>query len=639
MIRAATFLLFTCLSTPALAQRTTANAVTSSEDAFGRAVGNERIGIYSPEDVRGFNPVEAGNARIEGLYFDQVSLPTNRLIDSSSIRVGYAAQAWPFPSPTGILNLQIEKFDGDTVLSLEGEADADGNYATTVQTKLPVAGDKLGLSLGVGTRHARITSGRYIDFVGQAANLTWRPIDGAEINMFWSHFRASHTGGTPILFPGGAFTPPEIERRDYIGQDWAHGRAHNYTLGVTAKVPLGNWHAEFGLFRSIGDIRRNFADLAIGVGIDGIVAQERIIAEHDQYAGSTSGEVRLVRTFQTGALQHRLTAMLRGRQQVRNYGGQASIGLGTTSLFNRVAVPQPAIIFGLLNQSHVRHFTAGLAYEVANTQGLRLGASLQRGDYRKQIDFGNPSLADSSTRDKPWLITANATLPVLPGLRLYGGYVQGLEESPVAPDIATNSSEAPPAGRTRQMDFGFRYAVASHLALIAGLFEIRKPYYNLDAARRYGVLGGITNRGVEISLAGSLAPGLTLVSGALLLDPVLNGAEVDAGRIGRRPVGAPRRRLIVNLDWRPGGTLPWSFDLAVDANAGVAGNAANTFTSPSREQFSLGVRYRFALGGAKWLARGQITNIFNDYGWRVTSSGGFLFTGPRAFTITLSTDI
>ena len=51
------------LATPALAQRTDDNAVTQTDDAFGKTVGDEQIGIYNPGDVRGFSPIDAGNVR------------------------------------------------------------------------------------------------------------------------------------------------------------------------------------------------------------------------------------------------------------------------------------------------------------------------------------------------------------------------------------------------------------------------------------------------------------------------------------------------------------------------------------------------------------------------------------------------
>ena len=60
------------ISQAAPAQRAEENVTTDSEDAFGRSIGSESIGIYNEGDVRGFSPIEAGNVRIEGLYFDRL---------------------------------------------------------------------------------------------------------------------------------------------------------------------------------------------------------------------------------------------------------------------------------------------------------------------------------------------------------------------------------------------------------------------------------------------------------------------------------------------------------------------------------------------------------------------------------------
>ena len=56
------------VAAPAWAQRAGENAVTSADDAFGTSVGNEQIGLYSSDEVRGFSPGAAGNIRIDGLY-------------------------------------------------------------------------------------------------------------------------------------------------------------------------------------------------------------------------------------------------------------------------------------------------------------------------------------------------------------------------------------------------------------------------------------------------------------------------------------------------------------------------------------------------------------------------------------------
>ena len=60
-----------CSAGGAVAQsRSSDNAVTQAEDAFGFSVGRESLGIYSAGYARGFSPTAAGNVRIDGLYID-----------------------------------------------------------------------------------------------------------------------------------------------------------------------------------------------------------------------------------------------------------------------------------------------------------------------------------------------------------------------------------------------------------------------------------------------------------------------------------------------------------------------------------------------------------------------------------------
>ena len=95
-------LLFYCHT--AAAQRANENAVTTADDAFGTRVGNDDVGLYDSRNARGFDPQQAGNMRLEGMYFDQQATFGSRLQRTQSIRVGLTAQSYPFPAPTGIAN-------------------------------------------------------------------------------------------------------------------------------------------------------------------------------------------------------------------------------------------------------------------------------------------------------------------------------------------------------------------------------------------------------------------------------------------------------------------------------------------------------------------------------------------------------
>ena len=94
------------------AQRTQENAITSASDAFGTSIGNETIGLYRDNNVRGFSPITAGNRRIEGMYFDLGGNGlTPRLTARSVVRVGLPALNYLFPAPSGIVDYTLRPSD------------------------------------------------------------------------------------------------------------------------------------------------------------------------------------------------------------------------------------------------------------------------------------------------------------------------------------------------------------------------------------------------------------------------------------------------------------------------------------------------------------------------------------------------
>jgi iron complex outermembrane receptor protein len=228
----------------------------------------------------------------------------------------------------------------------------------------------------------------------------------------------------------------------------------------------------------------------------------------------------------------------------------------------------------------------------------------------------------------------------------YAGYTRGLEESAVAPADAVNRNAAPPALRTSQRDAGLRYAILPALNFVAGLFDVRKPYFNLDPDRVYRELGTVRHRGIELSLAGQPIEGLSVVAGAVFLDADVSGEAVDLGIIGPKPVGTTGRISRANFDYRLPFFEPLSVDLGITSLSGKVASAREyaelgdrQLTTEPRTTFDIGARYRFKAGTAPATLRAQITNLFNLYVWDVSANSSFRFSDNRRFVLSLAADL
>ena len=297
-------------------------------------------------------------------------------------------------------------------------------------------------------------------------------------------------------------------------------------------------------------------------------------------------------------------------------------------------VDRPAFRFDTQTDDEVRQWSLGLGYQAEHDGIGLIGAGIQKVGYRKAVETAAGPRPPS--KDRPWLFNLAAILDVLPRLSVFGSFTRGLEESDVAPEIAINRDEAPPAIRTRQLDAGVR-AVVGPVTAIAGAFEIERPYYGVDGESVFRRLGTVRHRGVEVSLTGAPLPGLSVVAGGTFLRARLSGEDVESGAIGDRPVDVPARKAVASLDWRPPSS-PLSFDVAVEHIGPNNGDALARVRVEPYTTVDIGVRYRFGLGGAPAVLRLHATNLFDSYGWEVAGNNAFVYTQSRQILARLAVD-
>jgi iron complex outermembrane receptor protein len=610
--------------------------VKSAEDAFGTSVGNENIGLYQPFDVRGFSAVDAGNVRIDGLYFDRQTDSPSLIAPGSTIRVGISAQGYPLPAPTGIADYALVRVGDTPVVSAIANYGPFRAASLEVDAKLPIAPGRFGLALGGSW--GRFTFETGADEVDTSVSVAaqWRPTEGVEIIPFFGRTEIRNSEAGPTIFVGGAYLPPRVKRGRFYGQTWADNHTIGTNYGVVGSTDLGaGWRLKAGVFHSVFEARTGFADLFFDTQPNGM-ADHVIIADRDQQFASTSGEVRVSNSFETGPLRNTIYLVGRGRDQHRRYGGSDVMDLGPALIGTPAPIAEPAFSFGPQTRDHVRQTTGAVAYRGQWNSLFEVSAGLQKTHYRKTVT--EPGQAPQGGRDSPWLYNLGGAIHAGERLAFYGGYTTGLEEGGVAPSNAVNKDSAPPAIRTKQVEAGLRYSITPDLKLVAGVFDVRKPYNNLDQANVFRRLGEERHRGVEISLSGQVAPGLNLVAGTVLQKPRVTGEEVAAGRIGNRPVGQSNRTTIIGADYQ----IPAIQALSVNATLTSVGDRVassdNQLSIPARFVLDLGARYRFKIGDAPATLRFSVGNVFNKFGWRTNPAAVFVTNAQRRYALSLAAD-
>lgn len=631
-------LLLCAVPSAAHAQRTDDNAVRAAEDGFGSSVGNEEIGIYNIGSARGFSPLDAGNVRMDGLYLDVHGDLPDGMLSGSAVKVGITAVRTPLLAPSGVAEFSLKQIGGRPVTSIGLILGDFGSPALEAETRI---GRKDGFSL-VAAGRLNIDSNYHdgSDDHGWNYALVPRLQIGADshVQAYFGQSRFTGFEDGPIYYTSGAYTPPRIPRRSRVQQDWNRNGGLSTQSGLVADVGLGDgWRAKAGLFRAQISFDSGAFEFVDQISVDGSGVRSAVLSPRYD-ARSWSGEARLTKYLTAGDLQAELSASVRFRSLRETSGAgelfvldSAAVPLATSS-----QVPYPQVNFDQRDTNEVRQIQPGFSGMVSMKGLGALNIGLQKANYRKQVRFG--SGLSAAVTSKPLLWNAGVALLPFPKLTIYVGMSRGLEEAGVAPDIAANSNTALPAAITRQKDIGLHWQPSDRFSLIAGAFSIRRPYANLDVANIYRYLGELSNKGLEVSLVARPVKAVSLVIGAARQWPLLAGEEVDNGAIGTVPVAFPEYQANVAID----ADLPWFAGLSANANMWVTGpreaRANGALRLPVRQRADIGLRYRFKRHGADWSLSANVGNVFDSYGWNVSGDGGFSYSSPRSFSLTLFGD-
>jgi len=624
------------------AQRANENAVTNADDAFGTSVGTESTGIYSENDARGFSPKKAGNVRIDGIYFDQVSSISGRLRESTAIRVGFASADYPFHAPTGIVDIKFRPMPSELGTSLAITRTGFWGTIGEWDLRVPLIKDHIALTGGMAYADMEQTDGVH--------SLSWgvsiRPIfrfGGVEVSPFFHQGYFPEGSPQPLAVVSGDKLPKLPPVRRYLGESWDNTRFDNQTRGITVKAAIaGGLSLRGGLFYSGGARLASFGDIFLmQPGSD--QARHVFIADPVQDVHSTSGEVQLAYRFATGNWQHRLIAGYRGRDRYTESGGSSFHDFGVDTFGNLSTASQPTYKFSPVNAGRVKQSSLLLGY-TGKVDGLgTINLGLQRARYRASARDGRTG-ALTQSRDDPWLYNASLGIDISPHLSLYVGTEKGLEDSGTAPENAANSNEQLPSTRSTQYEGGVRWKFHGG-QLVVSAFQITKPYFSFDAANIFVQLGTVRHRGVETSLSGHFGKRLSLLAGAVLMQPRVSGPGLTSGLIGDHPAGTPSIYARIDANYRTdifGGLTP---TLSVThtgrravGSAPLASLGGKQLMVPGFTTVDLGVRQQFKIGAIPVSFRFVLQNAFDAATWKVVAANTLSIEERRRFTLSLAAD-
>ena len=628
---------FAVFISPAFAQRADENAFNTAEDAFGNRVGSEGVGLYSSRDARGFDPNQAGNNRIEGLYIDQQALIGTRLARSSSIHVGISAQSYPFPAPTGIANSSFIMPGDKTIVSGAvhySEFGGPGTVTLDVQSPLTAT---LGVVGGIGYAPNRSEWASPNTNAVTSWLLHWNPTNNFEAIPFVYYVQGIENIVRPQIFTAGNYLPPKYHRRTFFGQDWAKRESRDLSFGTILRGnPLPNWRVQMGLFRSDNIRPENKSVFFRNTQLSGL-ADLDILGSPKHRSASTSGELRASGIFTQGSYRHTVHFNLRGRDTTRIFGGIGTVSFGPAQIGVNRPVPKPTFTYGLRDRDLVRQITPGVSYVGQLARVAEFSVGVQRSYYHR--DFGRDTLGFATTKSKPWLYNGTVSVTPTNKLALYASYTRGMEEFGNAPDNAANRGQPMPAGLTSQVDAGLRYRLMPGVNLVAGVFEVKKPYFDRDPTNVFTRVGDRSHQGIEASLTGQVLPGLTVVAGAVLIKARVSGSSVDSGLIGNVPPGLPPAVYSLGVQYSPASWKGFAVDSQFKHTAGQHANRLNTLRVTATMSWDVGVRYNFKINDANMNFRAQAFNVTNAYDWQVDQfSGSFAPTPPRRYSARLAAD-
>lgn len=605
-------------------------ATSAAEDAFGEQAGIERIGLYNPNQSRGFDlQASSGAFRLDGAYYFPSAAPAESLLSGSSIRIGISATRLELPSPSGVITYRLREPTGSGRIDVESGLRALISPMVSLQGDFPLGGDNAVLLHGLALPADERGNGEPGERYGAAAIARISPTAELDVRAFAGWERSRYEGAVAVVGEGDA-EPPPLEWGTRYAPDWLETRDRGINAGVIAGWRRGRWDAGASFIRS--DYRAPRTEFSLlRIDPEGQVSST-ILRLPEASERSDIWEARIARGFALLGAEHRIGLAARGRETRSQRGEAEAIDGGRFAIDDplRPAGSTLPPARGRRASDFVRQRIFSLTYglDVPGRVQLRLGAHANRHEQTATAFDG----LEAQQQETDWLASASLAVSATERLRLFASYVAGLEESGTAPDAARNRGEVLPPVKAEQFELGAVYRLAADLNLIAAAFRIEKPTYGLLPDGDFALTGTVLHSGLELSLTGQISPRTRILLGANLVEPEQEGPLVDSGMVMPVAPGVSRFNATAGIEHTV--TDAFSLDASVLYESRRRRDSTSKVEIAGVPFVNLGLRYAPEISGTPVTIRARLFNALGRKGYYATPGGPLVPVYPRSWQIT-----
>jgi iron complex outermembrane receptor protein len=603
--------------------------------AFGAGDGN-----YDNLSIRGF-PVTSAALALDGLYG---VLPWNvvstEFAERFEIIRGPSATftgTSPFGAIGGAISIVPKRAGDDPALTLTGLAGVHGQAGFHAD-----AGRRFGSegAFGVRANVAHRQGDLARDHSEERSSLIVLGLDyrneGASLSLDAGYQNARLDGTTFQLFPLAGFDVPDApgEAENPFAR-WAFSKHEDAWIALHGELELSD---AVTLFAGVGHREHDSAILHPYTEIEAEDGTATAYPYFEPYLADTnvSAQAGLRASFETGPISHALVA---SASLVDFDTGWVDTFLTDypTNLYDAAQPPKPDLSGADRSpEDQLRNQLWG--FSLADTLSIQDGRYQLTLGLRRQT-FEVKVVADpSSSYDEHSLAPSVGVLVrATDTLSWYANYTQGLSQGPLAPIGTDNFGQAFAPIRTEQYETGVKLAWRQMLGTLA-FFQIEEPSgFIVPGTNRFDVAGEQRNRGLELTLSGSVGAGVHLLGGATWIDADLVRTD-DPALDGNRAPGVPELLLNLGGEWdvpfAPGITLSTRVVYASRQYLG----ADNTQRIPAWARWDLGARYAFAIAEHPVTMRINAVNLAGARYWASTAGGGLSLGSPRSAELSFSVD-